>query len=86
MQLFEIDLRTFPRARAHTHVDCIKIRSTYSRSRSMNSYGDVEKMEAVSEGTGRYAGGKEHEKHVFNVFKAVSVTLWLRHCTRDYST
>lgn len=25
-------------------------------------------------------------KHVFNVFKAASVTLWLRHCTRDYST
>lgn len=42
-------------------------------------------MEAENE----YAEAIEKESreiHTTNDFKATSVTLWLHHCTRDYST
>lgn len=41
-------------------------------------------MEAVAENT-LNAKEKGNRRETFNVFKAASVTLWLRHCTRDYS-
>lgn len=50
----------------------------------MNYDVDAEKMRAILEETdGGMQEEKKREKHVFNVSKAASVTLWLRHCTRD---
>lgn len=52
----------------------------------MNFNTVAKKMEVVTENTLYVKEEKSRETHVFNVFKAASVTLRLRHCTCDYST